>query len=291
MKIGIDIDDVITNTSETIEEYVMKNNNSQKLQEHMKEIMKGNPSDPEVIEFCMETYLKVFQKVKLKDNAKEVIQRLLDKENEIYLITARGENLEFFKGSEKVTKEFLEDNNIKYTKIFFNAIDKAPLCIDNQIDVMIDDSIVTNPVSETEVLNHFGLTKKDGYIVGFNLGSKVSNIKSMLSSYPNVRLSSFKDASGKEISEGSIATNMQFVLTFNDRQYHYTVVVKGDVNGDGSIYATDYVRIQNHIMGKTTLTGAYLKAADINNDNNVYATDYVKIKNYIMGKGSISQEF
>lgn len=141
VKIGIDIDDVITNTSETIEEYVMKNNNSQKLQEHMKEIMKGNPSDPEVIEFCMETYLKVFQKVKLKDNAKEVIQRLLDKENEIYLITARGENLEFFKGSEKVTKEFLEDNNIKYTKIFFNAIDKAQLCIDNQIDVMIDDSI------------------------------------------------------------------------------------------------------------------------------------------------------
>lgn len=108
---------------------------------------------------------------------------------------------------------------------------------------------------------------------------------------PNGRLSSFKDASGKEISEGSIATNMQFVLTFNDRQYHYTVVVKGDVNGDGSIYATDYVRIKNHIMGKTTLTGAYLKAADINNDNNVYATDYVKIKNYIMGKGSISQEF
>ena len=44
-------------------------------------------------------------------------------------------------------------------------------------------------------------------------------------------------------------------------------------------------------MGKATLTGAYLKAADINNDNNVYATDYVKIKNYIMGKGSISQEF
>lgn len=55
MKIGIDIDDVITNTSETIEEYVEKSNNSKKLREHMKEIMKGNPSDPEVIEFCMET--------------------------------------------------------------------------------------------------------------------------------------------------------------------------------------------------------------------------------------------
>lgn len=141
MKIGIDIDDVITNTSETIEEYVVQNNNSKKLREHMKEIMKGNPSDPEVIEFCMETYLKVFQKVKLKENAKEVIQSLLDKGNEIYLITARGENLEFFRGSEKVTKEFLEDNNIKYTRIIFNAVNKAQLCVDNKIDLMIDDSI------------------------------------------------------------------------------------------------------------------------------------------------------
>ena len=141
MKIGIDIDDVITNTSEKIEEYVVKDINRQKLQEHMKEIMKGNPSEPEVISFCMENYLRVFEKVKPKDNASKVIQNLLDKGNEIYLITARGENLEFFRGSEKVTKKFLEDNNIKYTKIIFNAVNKAQLCVDNQIDIMIDDSV------------------------------------------------------------------------------------------------------------------------------------------------------
>ena len=141
MRIGIDIDDVITNTSETIKEYVIKDKNSQKLQEHMKEIMKGNPSDPEIVAFCMENYIKVFQKVKLKDNARKVIQSLLDKGNEIYLITARGEDLEFFKGSEEITKKFLENNGIQYTKIIFNAINKAQLCVDNQIDIMIDDSI------------------------------------------------------------------------------------------------------------------------------------------------------
>ncbi len=141
MRIGIDIDDVITNTSEKIEEYVMKDDHRQKLQEHMTDIMKGNPLEPEVISFCMENYLKVFQKVKPKDNAGKVIQNLLNQGNEIYLITARGENLAFFRGSEKVTKQFLEDNNIKYTKIIFNAINKAQLCVDNQIDLMIDDSI------------------------------------------------------------------------------------------------------------------------------------------------------
>lgn len=141
--------------------------------------------------------------------------------------------------------------------------------------------------SETEVLKQLGLTKKDSYIVGFKLGSNVSDIKKAITSNPNVTLVRIKNAEGREITSGNIATNMKITLTINQKQYNYTVVVKGDVNGDGLIYATDYVRIKNHIMGKKKLEGAYLKAADINNDNNIYATDYVRIKNYIMGKGTI----
>ncbi|MCI8655010.1 MAG: hypothetical protein HFJ48_03945 [Clostridia bacterium] len=137
-------------------------------------------------------------------------------------------------------------------------------------------------ISEAEVLNYFGLTKKENYILGFTIGSNVTNIRQLLSSYPNVTLVSFRKANGEETSTGIVATNMKFTLKFNQTEYNYTVVVKGDVNGDGLIYATDYVSIKNHIMGKTLLQGAYLLAADVNNDNNVYATDYVSIRNYIM---------
>ena len=42
---------------------------------------------------------------------------------------------------------------------------------------------------------------------------------------------------------------MKFTLYFNNTEYNYTVVIKGDVNGDGEIYATDYVKVKNHIMG------------------------------------------
>lgn len=146
-------------------------------------------------------------------------------------------------------------------------------------------------VSEAEALKHFGLTKRDGYVIGFNVGSNVYNIRQLLSSYPNVKLISFRNANNNEIWQGNIATNMKFTLEFNQAQYNYTVVIKGDVNGDGAIYATDYVKIRNHIMNKgTQLYGAYLLAADVNNDNKVYATDYVKIRNYLMGRGSIEQK-
>ena len=83
---------------------------------------------------------------------------------------------------------------------------------------------------------------------------------------------------------------MKFTLFFNNTEYTYTVVVKGDVNGDGKIYATDYVKVKNHIMGKSSLSGSYLLAADINNDGKIYATDYVLIKNHIMGKTTILQK-
>lgn len=141
MRIGIDIDDVITNTSETMQEYVMKDKNSKKIKEYMVEIMKGNPSEPEIVQFCTENYIKVFKETTVKKHASEVIKRLLNEQNEVYLITARGEHLEFFKGSEKITIEFLKENDINYTGIIFNSTDKASLCKENHIDLMIDDSV------------------------------------------------------------------------------------------------------------------------------------------------------
>lgn len=68
----------------------------------------------------------------------------------------------------------------------------------------------------------------------------------------------------------------------------YTAVVKGDVNGDGLIKATDYMKIKNYIMKTSKLTGAELLAADVNNNDEIKATDYMKIKNYIMGTSQIT---
>ena len=48
------------------------------------------------------------------------------------------------------------------------------------------------------------------------------------------------------------------------------------------------MRIKNLIMGTSTLTDAQKKAADVNNDGEVKATDYMKIKNFIMGTSNIT---
>ena len=51
----------------------------------------------------------------------------------------------------------------------------------------------------------------------------------------------------------------------------YTLVMLGDVNGDGKVKSTDYVLIKNYIMDANTskLNNQQLKAADVNKDGKI----------------------
>lgn len=68
----------------------------------------------------------------------------------------------------------------------------------------------------------------------------------------------------------------------------YTLVVLGDVSGDGEIKAKDYMMIKNYIMGTLNLNETEKKAADVSKDNEIKAKDYMVIKNHIMGTSSIT---
>lgn len=183
--------------------------------------------------------------------------------------------------------ETLVGLNLGRTKVYTRIpVGSGAMMLSSALTV-VDD--LSKDVTEEEVLEYFGLEKKENYIVGFDLGSRAQDVKDALASFEGVTLIDFKTSSGMEATSEIIATGMTFTLHIGGTDYHYTVVIKGDVDGDGMIYATDYVRIKNHIMGKSSLQGASFFAADIDNDANIYATDYVKIRNYIMNGGTILQ--
>lgn len=134
-----------------------------------------------------------------------------------------------------------------------------------------------------------GVKNTNGYINGISPGTTANTMISKLKDAKNV---SIVDINGKGIS-GNIKLGTGNVITVTDKdgktKYNYTVVMYGDVNGDGIITASDYVKIKNHILGKSKITGAPLKSADSNKNGSITASDYVVIKNYILGKTNISQ--
>ncbi len=66
-----------------------------------------------------------------------------------------------------------------------------------------------------------------------------------------------------------------------------TVIVTGDVSGDGKITAADYVNVKFAVLGKQSLGEVYARAADVNGDGKVSAADYVNIKFHVLGKSQI----
>ena len=90
----------------------------------------------------------------------------------------------------------------------------------------------------------------------------------------------------KKVDTDAIGTG--YKIKDNSTNKEYTALVLGDVNGDGKVKATDYMKIKNYIMNTSKLSDVEKKAADVNKDGEIKATDYMKIKNYIMGTSSIT---
>ena len=91
------------------------------------------------------------------------------------------------------------------------------------------------------------------------------------------------------LSSEAIGTGTTVTIQSGNMTETYSIVIYGDVDGNGRITAVDYVLVKNHIMGTNRLNGASYKAADVNRDGSISAVDYVNIKNYIMGTNNVIQ--
>lgn len=92
-------------------------------------------------------------------------------------------------------------------------------------------------------------------------------------------------ASGKAAT-GNILTVYN---SANQVSAQYTIILYGDVTGDGEIDLFDIVRIKRYMLKTYDVGGVYLGAADCNHDGNVDLFDIVGIKRNMLGKAYITQ--
>ena len=130
---------------------------------------------------------------------------------------------------------------------------------------------------EKEMLNKINAKADSGLLTNIDIGTTIGTLKAKLKGYTITSNLTDKDV---------IKTGSTITIKKDKNTYKYTFVVKGDVDGDGKMQATDYVKIKNYIMETkdSKLNAAQSIAADVDGNGQIGATDYVKIKNIIMGR-------
>lgn len=83
------------------------------------------------------------------------------------------------------------------------------------------------------------------------------------------------DAEGNLLaSDATVGTG----CTVTDGEYTATVVISGDVDGNGLVDSTDVASVKANIRADISFDGAYAKAADIDGDSDLSTIDYIRIK-------------
>lgn len=150
MRIGIDIDGVLTD----IEQWQLDYGSKFYFEKYNKQILNNEGYETTDIfkvdsklddEFWTEYFKDYSTNVDVRKLASEVIKKLKQDGNEIYIITARGSFLSHsasvmsIEENKNIVLEWLRKNEIDYDKIIFSSEDKLNICLENNIDVMIED--------------------------------------------------------------------------------------------------------------------------------------------------------
>ena len=188
-------------------------------------------------------------------------------------------------------------------RIYFNGLPVTPVIVqkrttDYKITVMAENgdvrvytvSIYCEKGYEDKMNCKYPVSDKK-LISGLSFGTKAETfIKNLgLTDKMSCKLYS---ADGKEKEKGSLMMTGDKVTVYGaagNTFFEGTVLLYGDVNGDGNLRMSDMIKVRNHILGSGKLKGTLLEAADCNHDGNIRMSDMIKIRNEILGTGTIAQ--
>ena len=151
MRLGIDIDNVISNfNEELLKEYINHDKELRNIgiiNKNADYIRRGmfDWTEDEEKHFYKNNIERIVKHLNVKDGAKEYIDKLKEDGHIIYIITGRdnGEYADPY----NMTKQWLDNNSIYYDELILtNAYKndkhgKTEKCLENNIDIMVDDSV------------------------------------------------------------------------------------------------------------------------------------------------------
>ena len=178
MKIGIDIDGVLTDLERTTIDFGTK----MCIEENWPitidlskywEVEAFGWTSEQADKFWNKYLVEYVTQSPARRFAKEIISKLREERNNIYIITARDESgmpPEYYGKMQELTRGWLEKYEIEYDKLIFaKDSEKLEKCLENNVDIMIEDSPrnIRNISSKVKVIKFDCQYNKD--VIGSNI--------------------------------------------------------------------------------------------------------------------------
>ncbi len=147
-------------------------------------------------------------------------------------------------------------------------------------------TILENPDQSVALLENSIYTTSDGYICGISPGE--NTVEAVYTQFASVEVKFYNEET--ELGhDDKVCTGTVVRLYAQDGSVldEKTLVVRGDVDGDGLAGVADVSHITRSLLGKEVLNGCYYLAADANADSAINNRDASLILRYLVNKDSI----
>ena len=147
MRIGIDLDGVVFNTENAFragaELFDLKINGGGIVnKDELKVSKRYNWPTERKFQYIDEYLIDIERTAALLPYAKEVLDKLREEGHEIYVVTSRGTFQDEKLNNQEIetSKYRFEKDDLKFDKVIFGVNDKLQACLDEKIELMVEDS-------------------------------------------------------------------------------------------------------------------------------------------------------
>lgn len=151
------------------------------------------------------------------------------------------------------------------------------------INVTKDEVEDIETVELSYILNNIGIKYNENYIYGISEDTDIKSLINNVSKVSAYASATIKDKDGNSKTSGVFKTGDKVTISNSKDEITLTILMYGDINGDGKIDKDDCLAILRHLNGYTTLNDVYKVAADPNKDGKIDKDDCLAILRHLNG--------
>ena len=170
-----------------------------------------------------------------------------------------------------------------------------PTTLEEQRQMAQDDPTITpdpqpeDPHYTGNMVTDLQLVSQDGFLTGFAIGMTYGELKTKAAEISDSVVVKITNGETELKDDETVATGYKIEFAEESGSSFYTIIIRGDINGDGKVNIMDLLLIKKDILDLSELSGSALKAALTESDTEVSLMGYLLIKKHILGLQSIPQ--